>query len=115
MHSWIEQQRARRAEAYPTEERALAYMHDGYARLCDLGWRQPCYFVGNPQSRIILSTVIGSPLVHNADMPRPGYTLWRFGTHEDEASARNAAFVAARRFGADAERAAKRLLEGGDR
>ena len=111
MTSWLEQQSLRRAEAYPTEELALSYMHDGYARLCDLGWRQPCYFTGNSHSRIILSTVIGSPLVHNADMPWPGYALWRFGTREDEPTSQSAGFVAARRFGADAERAAQRLLE----
>lgn len=76
---YFDQQRARRAEAYPTEERALAVMNDAYARLHDLGWRQPIYFQYHKDpTASIASTIIGSPLLHYAEgRIHSEATLWK--------------------------------------
>lgn len=75
---WFEQQQLRRAKVYPTEEEAIAAMNDAYARLCDLGWRQPAYLQYFPDpAEPLASTVIGSPQVHYAvGHIHPAATLW---------------------------------------
>lgn len=90
---YFEQQKQRRAEAYPTEEEALDTMNDAYARLCDLGWKQPIYFQYHMDPTApIASTVIGSQLVHYSENAiHPATTLWK----EKEPPRRNRAFTLA--------------------
>ena len=92
---YFDKQKLRRANAYPTEEEALAVMHDAYARLCDLGWRPPVYFQHHRDSTApIASVVAGSPLVHYSEgRIQPNALLWK----EKEPPRLNRAFTRAAR------------------
>lgn len=62
----FEREAQRRAQAYPTAQRALDYAQDATARLSDLGWRNPRHYPPKPAQFRYIEFVAapGAPLIH---------------------------------------------------
>jgi hypothetical protein len=100
----FEKQAAARAERFPSLQDALEAMNSAYGRLVDLGWRPPAYYEHTPRplgDQVVISTVLGSPLLHYGPEPWPGYALFRIGNAPEPNY----------RLMADMDRSARRILD----
>lgn len=93
MSDYFEQQTARRAKAYPTEQRAMEYMQDAYSRLTALGWHDPRFYPPSGGHNGFVCFILRGCFqqVHCRswsdgvvpDDVRSGMFLWRPATPED--------------------------------
>ncbi|HTV90054.1 MAG TPA: hypothetical protein VME41_13650 [Stellaceae bacterium] len=66
---FFEKQKERRRQAYPTDERAIACLHDAYAHLLAEGWQDAVFQPPGEGCRWIRYVERGSPLEHVRSYP----------------------------------------------